>query len=169
MARLTDAVRGALGNWWSLVSDAAANGFTASDTVAAAADLASQYGVSLSLVESSAIATLYGYSARMQHAADAFQGADLSNAVTADMIGTPPWAREDAEQATLPIWNATFEFTTIDGDGNVITGYKTSVFKYNLPSTVGDLFDAINEDAMAMAAKYNVQFVSANPIQLLAV
>lgn len=169
MARLNDAQRAALANWWDLAQTAASGGYTATDVTAVASDLAAQAGRSLGFAEASAIAQLYGYARRMTNAADVFQGAPPDAQVTPDMIGIPPWARDQVEMNTTPLWHGTFEFTFIDQAGNVQTEFRTSAFPMTLPDTVGEIADAMQADAEAMAAKYEVQLIDINPIQLLAV
>lgn len=169
MPRLTQPQATALGNWWDIISSAAYGGLLATDVIAAAADIARQEGGSLSFTESQAIAVLYGYAKRMSNAADALQSASDDDPVGADVIGIPPWARDEQESNAIPIWHTTFEYTYIDADGVQQTDYRTSIFKVTFPGTVGELKDAVDEDAQAMADKYGHEFVSANVTQILAV
>jgi hypothetical protein len=62
-----------------------------------------------------------------------------------------------------------YQMTFIDQAGNLVTDYKTSVFEMTLPGTIGELKDAISEDAQALADKYGVELVSADLHQILAV
>lgn len=169
MARLNDAQTSALADWWNLLRAEASLGTTVTDVQVVAAATAANAGRSLTFEESTAIAVLYGYARRLDNAATAFQGADLADTITPDLIGIPPWARDQQVMNTAPIWHSTFEFTYIDQAGNQQTDFRTSVFTMTLPSTVGELTDALQSDAEAMAQKYEVTLVGINPIELLAV
>lgn len=162
MARLADNVRQALGSWWTLAQSAAYGGYTTTDTIQAASSLARDAGQALSFGESSAIATLYGYARRMFNASQVVQSLAESDAITADAIATPPWARDEAEMATLPIWHVHFDFTFVNQDGQQVTERRVSMFRMTLPETMGELQDAVDADAEAMAKKYNVDFVAAD-------
>lgn len=169
MARLTDVVQSALGRWWDVVSRAGYGGYQTTDVISAASDIAQQEGRSLAFSESSAIATLFGYARRMSNAADFVQSLDESAVITPEAISTPPWARDEVEQLTLPIWHVHFDLTAIDETGNVTTSRKVSVFRMTLPETLGEILDGVNTDAEAMSAKYNVQFVSAQVMEIQSV
>lgn len=169
MARLSDVQSAALANWWELAQYAANNGFTSTDTVGAASDIAQAAGRSLTFEEGTAIAQLYGYARRIFNASDALQSTAPDAGITPDIMAIPPWARDEQVMATVPIWHTTFEFTYIDQAGNQVTEFKTSVEDMTFPATVGELQDNVQADAEAMAAKYGVQLVSINLISLLAV
>lgn len=166
MARLADNVRSALGSWWTLAQSAGYGGYTATDTISAAADLAGQYGQTLTFGDSSGIAVLFGYARRMSNAADVVQAAAESDYISPSMIATPPWARSDQEMATLPIWHVHFDLTSVSEGGVQGTERKVSVFRMTLPPTLGDLYAAVDADAEAMAAKYNTEFVSAQVMEI---
>lgn len=169
MARLSETQTAALASWWTLAIDAAFGGFTATDTIQAAAELARQRGGSLTFNESSAIATLYGYARRMSNAAGAVQAAAAAAEIGPEHTAVPPWARDEVTMATAPIWHVTYTFETMDTTGRITTEFRTSVFEMVLPGTIGELADAIDEDAQALADKYGVTLVGARLHQILAV
>jgi hypothetical protein len=169
VARLTDTARAALGYWWNLISDAVTAGFTVTDTVQLANQVASDFGQSISFRENAAISQLYGYARRMENAGQLFQNTNPSLGITADMMATPPYARDVQEQASYPLYHVKFEYTYLDTAGNQQTGIRTSVFPNQLPSTVGELTASVLDDAEAMASKYNHTLLSATPLQILAV
>ena len=169
MARLTETQTRALGNFWSDVAYVAAHGGTVTDAVSVASYHAGVFGETLSFADAQAVAVLAGYAARLENAASVFRGADFSDPITAGMIGTPPWARDQQLMNTAPIWHATFEMTFTDEFGNTRTEFRTSVFEMTLPETVGELTADILDDAEAMARKYNVTLLSVNPHSLVAV
>jgi hypothetical protein len=162
MARLADNVRQALGSFWNLAHQAAYSGYTATDTITAASNIMRESGQSLTFGESSAVATLYGYARRMFNAAQVVQSLQDHEVIGPDAIATPPWARDEREQAALPIWHVHFDFTYTDQSGVTQTDRRVSVFRMTLPETMGELRDAIGADAEAMAAKYNVDLIGAD-------
>lgn len=169
MTRLDTTQRAALGNWWTLASDAASAGYTSTDLITAASAIAAQAGRSLAFAESSAIATLYGYARRMDNAAGVLQSAPGTAVIDPSMIGVPPWARDEQVMNTTPIWHATFEFTYLDQAGNAQTDFRTSVFEMTMADTVSGLLSDVTDDAQAMADKYNVRLVSVKLHSILAV
>ncbi len=169
MARLSQTQTAALATWWLLAEKAGYGGFTSTDTVTAAADLAAAHGAALTFTEGTAIATLYGYARRMANAASEVQQALDTAVIGPEHIGMPPWARDEQVMLTTPIWHAGFQFTFLDAAGVVHTEFRTSVFEMTLPQTIGELTAAILEDAQAMADKYGVTLVDAVLHEILAV
>lgn len=169
MARLTDTVRAALGYWYNLISDAARQGYTVTETVQLANQVAEDFGTSLKPEENRAISSLYGYVRREVNAGNEFQAAAESQGITADMISTPAYARDVQEQATYPLYHVKFEYTYLDAAGNQQTTIKTSAFPDVLPGTVGELTSDVLDDAEGMAAKYGHTLISVRPINILAV
>ncbi len=169
MPRITDNVRAALGYWWNLVTDAALGGFTTTETTSIAAAVAKETGAPFGFETAKSIAILYGYARRMDNASTAFTSAAADATITPDMIATPPYAREAAEQAAYPLYHVKFYYTYLDQAGNESTDVRTSAQPMGLPATTGELAEAIQSDAEAFAAKYGHQLVSAVPFQILAV
>lgn len=169
MPRLTDSQRSALGRWWTLAEAGAYGGFLSTDIVAAASDLAGQQGSALSFGEARDLAVLYGYGRRMANAAGALGAADANAVIDFTMIGVPPWARDEQVMNTTPIWHVSFDFSYIDAAGNAVTDIRTSVFEMTMPETVGGLTDALQEDAQALADKYNVELTGIQLREILAV
>jgi hypothetical protein len=169
VTRLPDTVREALGNWWTLAMSAGYGGYTTTDTVSAAGDLAGQFGRSLTFSESSAIATLFGYARRMSNAADQVQAAFRDTVIGPEHIAVPPWARDEAEMATLPIWHVHFDLTYTDANGVIQTERKVATYRMTFFDTFGELQDALDADAEAMASKYDGEFISADVKEIHAV
>jgi hypothetical protein len=169
MARLTDVQRSALADWWDLAQAAAFGGFTTTDTITAAAQLAADAGRSLAFAESTAISTLYGYARRMSNAASALGVAAPNAVIDANMIAVPPWARDEQVMNTTPIWHVSYTFEYLDQAGNLQSEYRTSVFEMTMPETVGELSAAIQDDAQFLADKYGVTLVNASLTSILAV
>jgi hypothetical protein len=170
MPRLTANVASALADWWTLALDAGFKGYRSTDLVSAARDIAEQNGRTLSFSEGTALASLFGYARRMYNAGQEVQNAGEDDYIESKHIATPPWARDVNAQNANPIWHVTYELSTMDEEGNVSTSFKTSVFEGpNMPDTIGELNDAIEEDAHALSSKYEVAYVDHNVTQILAV
>jgi len=169
MPRLSEAAQAALFPWWDLIYDGAQHGYLASDITSAVYDTVAESDGALEAPSVTAIATLYGYAARMTKASFALQGAEFDQAINADMIATAPYARSETEMSALPVYHVKFLYTYIDQNGVRNTGFRTSVFNYQLSATKAELFADIQSDALGMAAKYGHQLVDAIPIQILAI
>lgn len=169
MSRLNDSARTALGYWWNLVSDAARAGFTVTETVQIANQVARQFGETISFRENAGISSLYGYARRIENAGNSFRAAEASKHIDSTMIATAPYAREDAEQASYPLYNVKFRYEYRDQAGNAQTADKTAAFPMALPDTKGELMAQVLDAAEAMAGKYGHTLLSAVPYQILAV
>jgi hypothetical protein len=169
MSRLTATQRTALADWWQLAVDGGFGGYLANQVTAAAADLARQTGRVFTFATSQAVAALFGYARRMSNAATEAQNADDAEYIQSQHIAIPPWARDQSDMNTYPIWHVTYKFTYIDTFGVQHTEYKTSIFDTQLPATIGALKSAIEDDAQAIAGKYQVSYVSTDLHQVLAV
>lgn len=169
MARLNDTLRAALGYWWDLVNGAAQQGFTVTETVSLANDVAQNLGAGLSFQDNQAISQLYGYARRIINAGDVFQAADPSQGITGDMVSIPPYARDTQEMNAYPIYHVKFTYVYLDSAGNQQSVTRTSVQHDILDLTVGDLTASVLDDAENMATKYKHTLLSVTPIQILAV
>lgn len=169
MPRLSPGVSRVFGYWWQLISDFANNGFTVTETVQAANEIARDAGTSLSFSDNNAISQLFGMARGIVNAGDTFQAASPEQFISSEMIALAPYARDEAEMTTFPTYHVKFEYTYLDAAGVQQTAYKTSVFEGQLPGTVGELTSDVLDDAEAMAAKYNHTLLSVIPLQILAV
>lgn len=169
MAILSDVQRAALGYWWNLVSDAALSGATVTETVQAANSIAREMGQGLSPEMNRAISSLYGYARRGVNSSNVLTAATEASYINSDMMSVAPYARDEQERNTYPIYHVKFEYTYIDQAGNEQTTYRTSAIEDGLPGTVGELQQYVQDDAEGMAAKYGHQLISANLFQILAV
>lgn len=170
MAILNDEQRQMLGGWvWPYLTAGAAAGMTASQVQQGIAGIAEENDLNLTFRDYTAIATLYGYARRMENAAQDFRASGPGTLRTPNLIGVPPWARDQQEMNTSPKYHGIFEFTFIDQAGNQVTEHRTSIWDVTLPGSVGEIIDDMQADAEAMAAKYEVTLVGISPVQVLAV
>lgn len=169
MPRLDTTQRAALAQWWNLIADAAQAGFTTTETTQIAANIAKEAGTNVSFNEAKSIAQLYGYAKRIDNASKVFQNADPNATINPSMIATPPYARDDREQNSSPLYHVKFYYNYLDSAGNEQTGVRTSAVPWQLPDTVAGIRDLVETDAEAFAAKYGHQLLAAIPFSILAV
>jgi hypothetical protein len=169
VSRLSAGDSRVFGYWWQLISDFANEGLSVTDTVQAANQIARDAGTSLSFTDNNAISRLFGMARGITNAGNTFQAADAEQGISSEMVAIAPWARDEAEMSTFPVYHVKFEYTYLDSAGVQQTGYRTSVIDNGLPSTVGELTANVLDDAEAMAAKYGHTLLSAIPLQILAV
>lgn len=169
MARLNDTQRTALGYWYALITDAVHAGYSTVETTQLANQVAHDLGGSLSFDDNKAISFLYGYAKREDNAAKAFQNASPDDTITPDHIAVPPYARDEQEQNSYPVYHVRFYYTYLDSSGEEHTTIKTSVQPLTLGPTKQDVINDVQADAQAFAAKYSHELISAIPFQILAV
>lgn len=140
--------QGVYQNWWSLATYAASHTipgtdqmYTAGDLSSAAKSIAAAEGTTLSFTDYTGLAQLYGIARGIERAADALTLAGDGQALTADHVSTPPWARDPNVMAAAPKWQLRAEITYRAPDGTVVTTWGTGVFHNVLPTTAGALRD----------------------------
>lgn len=87
-------------------------------------------------------------------------------AIGANMIGLAPWARDLNQRNALRQWQVRFRHTTSGPEGES-TDRRTVVYTGTLPPTVDDLQQEIEQDAMAMAIKYQHDHVGVDQLSIL--
>lgn len=83
---------------------------------------------------------LRSMAATTRNARNVFEGALDTQAITADMIGTAPWARSLSSQSLAPAYQLNIPFTYTDDQGNVVSDWVSKTVSV-LPAAVGDLVD----------------------------
>jgi hypothetical protein len=170
MPRLADNVKSALADYWNLAVEQAGNRTGSASFISIAASLAREAGGSISFNTAKALPVLYGYASRIRNAGETVRSAPDETYIGPEHVAVPPWAREERSQLANPIWHVTYLFTSANSAGIVSQEYKTSVFQGGgFPQTVGDLKAAIQEDAQALADKYQVNLLNVDLHQVLAV
>lgn len=172
---LPEQAAAAYARWWTTALYAADHGFTSTDLVAAAADIATQEGQPLTFSEGTGIAQLYGYARNIATAADVLSAADDSSPITGNMISEAPFAATVQVQNTIPVWYAQTEVTYIDPEGNQVTGWRTWIKTQVLPQSVGALRNRIADDLGDLLSQNTIgspvsgQLTSIGAIRLMAV
>lgn len=88
--------------------------------------------------------------------------------VLGNYMAVAPWARDLADRNTLAIYQVRFEHTFED-EGQVTSQYRTVTFQGQLPPTVQDLYDQVDNDAEAMADEYGTAHQGIGNISILAI
>lgn len=169
MPLLSESLRTALGYWWNLITDAVREGFSATDTTSLANQVAHDLGGSLTRQANNDIAVLYGYAKRIDNAGNALQAAEATKFIDSNMMAIAPYARDEQERSTYPLYHVKFEYVYLDSAGNQQTAIRTDAIPLALPGTVGELTAQVLTDAEAMANKYGHTLLSATPLQILVV
>lgn len=155
--------------YWGEIEYAAANRFTTADLWASLRQAASNLGLESPGVTLAQVNELRHLATGIQAGSRRLERIDPSSSITdARLIAEAPWSRSLAERSALPMYQVRYQHT-IDGPNGVETAWRTSTFKGALPRTLGDLLDAIGEDAENLADKYGGAHVGVSSMQILAV
>lgn len=153
MAGLSDQQRLALGRYWPQIIGGAYRGATTQDLFNDIRTRASELGLSTVGVGANVISTLRGYAGRMIAAADRFNNAPDTAAMTAKLLAEAPWARSLSVQNASPMYHAIISHTIEVDDGSTITRTQTIVLPGTLPPTAGDLRSILQTEAELLAAE----------------
>lgn len=168
MADLTGPQAKALGLYGPEIQAAATQHLTTADLWGSIRSAAAAAGLESPGVAVQAVSALRGMFGQMTRAAEQFDAAGPEAPITARMIGQAPWSPALAVQAATPNYLATFELTRIV-DGEEITEHKSVRLPGQLPATVGDLSDLLEQEAEAMTAEYGGDFGGIGGIALQAI
>lgn len=155
--------------YWGVASGAVADRAGTADVWAAINAHATSMGRDTAGLSLSDFNQLRSAAAGVRNSGEALAAGRAESAITGDMIGTPPWARTLGEQNAQPLFQARFQHTTTDLDGNESTDWRTVTFSGGLPATHGDFMTALGHDAEALADKYGTAHVGIDSITLLGV
>lgn len=141
--------------YWGSILTSAYNNASTSDMWTAIRSTQAQYGLSRPGASAPDVSVLRGYANRIVAGAQALNSASPSDSITADMMAVAPYTDNTlAGIATNPTYYVRYQNTVQANDGTVSTVWNTSVFSVtDMPSTVGELQDAIASDATELAAQ----------------
>lgn len=114
------------------------------------------------------VSQLRSLATAIQGKAGQFEGYTDSKILRRAMFAQAPWSRSLAEQSAMPRLTVRFQHT-FERNGEEVTEWRTSMFDGQLPRTVGDLRDLVEQDAINMADKYGVEHIDISDLQLFAV
>lgn len=115
------------------------------------------------------VSVIRGYANRIATSAAAFNTSDPGVAVDASMVAQAPWARPPDVQNAAPRYQVRYLANTLDPSGNPAQEWRTSMFSGQLPTTVQGVLDAVEQDAIGVAAEYGHSLLGVDSLQLLAV
>lgn len=100
------------------------------------------------------VSVIRGYANRIVAGAQALAAASPTDTITSDMMAVAPYTSRDlASIATNPVYQVRYLNTVQADDGTVTQVWNTSVFTAtDFPGTVGALHDAVNTNAVELAA-----------------
>lgn len=167
MPDLTPAARKALA-YWPQIELAAAERMTTADLWSTIQDAAEELGLASPGVTLRGVSELRGIATTIQASGRRLERLMDSADLTGRHVAEAPWSRSLAERDALGIYQVRYQHTTLTPEGPE-TNWRTSVFYGQLPGSVGELRDALAEDAAQLANKYGVDHVDLSNVQVLAV
>lgn len=155
--------------YWGEIEYAAANRLTTADLWASLRAAAAELGQESPGVTVQQVNEVRHLATGIQAASRRLERIDPSSSIRdGRLIAEAPWSRSLAERSALPMYQVRYQHT-VDGPNGVETAWRTSTFRGELPRTLGDLQDAIDEDAENLADKYGGAHVGVSAMQILAV
>lgn len=156
--------------FWGAARGAAADRANTRDFYQALRDAGATIGGGEGGLSISDVTQLRSAAARVRNAAETLARAPEVNAIDASMIGAPPYGRDLASQAALPIYQVGITLHTFDFvEGVVSSDYRQVRFTGQLSLTKGELFDAVAQDAEALADTYGQVYTGHDVHEILAV
>lgn len=134
------------------------------DALNTAATAFGQEGHGLSFSE---VNQLRSAAVQVRNGAERFGRSPETNAITADMISTPPFARDQIARNAQPLYQVTINLATTDDEGNVTEGYRAVKFNSLEGLTKGQLNTLIGQDAEALADAYGTEYLSHDIVEIL--
>lgn len=155
--------------YWGVIERAVADRLTTADLWSDIRDAADELGLESPGVTVRGVNELRRLANTIQNSGRQFERATDETGLDARMMGEAPWSRPLAEQNALGIYQVRYQHTYVTAEGPQ-TEWRTSVFNAaDMPDTVGELRDAIGQDAQQLADKYGVSHVEFGSVQILSV
>lgn len=155
--------------YWGVAMGAAEQRANTADTWAAIRDASAQFGndrLGLSLQDFN---QLRSAATGVRNSSERLNRAPEANTIDQSMIGLTPYARSQADRNATPQWSARFLHLTTNTEGDETEEWRMVRFTGQLPTTVGELMTAVQQDAQALADKYGTEHVSFSGLALLAI
>lgn len=154
--------------YWSQIEYAARNGLNTADLWGAIRDAADELGLATPGVTVQGVSQLRGMAVGIQRRESDFERLADGRVVTGRMFGVAPWSRSNQEQRALPKFQVRFQHTFLQ-EGEEVTEWRSSIFEGKLPRTAGEIRSLVDGDGVQLADKYNVEHISTDGLQLLAI
>lgn len=120
-------------------------------------------------VSATDISRLWSRAIQVRNAAAAFNAADPADQMDRRYLADAPWGRPLQDQNAAGKWLVRFAHETEDEDGIRSTEVRSVYIDGQLPPTVGELSNVIEQDAGELAEKYGVSHVGVQVLEILAV
>jgi hypothetical protein len=167
MPDLSDEARAALA-YWPTIEHAAANHLPTADLWAALNGAAAELGLDSPGVTLQGVNTIRSLATQIQATSARLERTDPTYRMEGNLISEAPWGRSLAERDAMPMFQVRYQHTTVGPNGEE-TNWRTSTFHGQLPRTVGDLLEAIEEDAEHLADKYGHSHGGTSAHQVLSI
>lgn len=154
--------------WWGNIQNAVSRRASTADLWATVREAAAAEGVILRGVSAIDMNSLRSIAGSQRRSLDELQRAAPDQTITSVMIGADLSSRGQQFQNLAPSWIVRFEHdVTIEGQLNTL--WRSSVFEGQLPTTKGQLLDAVTADAEALAEDYGVTHIGVGRMSIAAV
>lgn len=153
--------------YWGVIEQATRDRLGTAEIWQAIREQAAASGLDSPGVTAQDVSRLRGLAGNVRATSARLENADTGYALDSTMIARAPWARPLAERNTLPLYQVRFEHTT-ENNGETTTEWRTVMFRNTLPTTVGELIDALQQDAEQMADDYGYTHVGIGSFSILA-
>jgi len=155
--------------YWAEIEYAAANRMPTADLWRVLNDAAASLGLDSPGVTIQQVNEVRSMASGIQAASARLARLDPSYSLSdGRVVAQAPWSRSPAERQALPMYQVRFQHT-VNGPNGEETQWRTSTLRGRLPRTLGDLLDAVGEDAENLADKYGGEHVGVGSLQLLSV
>jgi hypothetical protein len=154
--------------YWGIIVTSVAQRASTADLWAAVRAGAQIEGNQLTGVRVQDMNVLRSIAASQQRSISSLQSLLPGNALDARNIGRDLSSRSLQDQSLAPRWIVRFEHDVVV-QGQLQTLWRSSVFEGQLPSTKGDLMNALESDAAELAKDYDVTHVGIGRFSIAAV
>lgn len=167
MPELPASARRALTYWGSIQSSVSERASTAQvwDAIRGAA---AELGLDSPGVTVQGVNVLRGYAAAGRNSMEALSKAPDTAGIESRYVSAAPWGRSDREQNAVSRYQVRFEHVTLN-EGQETTNWRTLMLTGDMPATVGDLRQAVDDAGNELADDYDLEHVGIGPIQILSV
>lgn len=154
--------------FWGTAQRAAAEHMTTAQYWDALREHSESLGLDAPEISAVQASQLRGQAGAWQRSRESLQASALGTAITGDMIHTAPYSRDLAARNTFGSWQVQFAHS-FNGPEGESSEYRTVLFSGQLPYTVQELYDLVEQDAMLMANDYDVEHVGISDLSITTV
>lgn len=153
--------------YWGVIEQATRDRLGTAEVWQAIREQAAAAGLDSPGITAQDVSRLRGLAGGVRATATRLENAEPEWGIDGGMIANAPWARPLSERNTLPLFQVRFEHT-VQNNGQTTTEWRTVMFRNTLPTTVGELTEALEQDAEQMADDYGYTHVGIGSFSILA-